>query len=248
MALYESTRALHEIENSRVTQTVRKFGLERIVTGAVESTVEAGFTDNVDRALRVSKRRRRHVLRDPHQAGHQGQLLDVRVSSLGVGVMPFLFFAGRAHLSAFWAHSTVLGRNKAAPRELVLVGSLDNLATRRWQPRHLSEIGHDYPSDPACLSRIVAAELGLDGPAVDQHIHDYEDAYFPKPGERAQFAWGQTTRASHELALPGAPTTWIHDRVHDARIVAITTDVQPDAGIGTASILLARPVLIQDIT
>jgi hypothetical protein len=248
-AAYESARALHEIGDSRVTQTVRRLGLERVVGVAVETTVEIGFTETVDRALRLGKLRRRRVLREPHRAARPGQLLDLRVHDLKVGVMPFLYFADSIDLAAFWAHATVPSRNrKAAPLELVLVGSLDNLITRRWEPRHPGEIGHDYPSDPAFLSRIVAAELGLSGPAVDQHVHDYEDAYELKRGERAAFALGQTTRASHHQAVPGAPTTWARDCLYDARIVATATDIQRDARLGTVSVLLARPVLIQDMT
>lgn len=256
MAFYESDRALREIEDSRVAQTVEKFGLERILTGAVETTIESGFTRNVDRALRMRRlSRRRRVLRDPRRAVREGQLIDVKVPNLAVGVMPFLYFADMHGLeapgvAAFWAHATVAPRrrDRGRPLQVILLGSLENLPTRRWQPWEYREMDHDYPSDPAFLSRIVATELRLSGPAVAQHVQDYEDAFEPEPGDRAEFAWQQTTRATHDGSVPGTPATWVRERIHTARVVAEVRDVQPETYDSTASVLLARPVLIQNVT
>jgi hypothetical protein len=257
MAFYESNRALREIEDSRVIQSVEKFGLERVLMSAVETTIESGFTRNVDRALRLRRiDRRRRVIRNPRRAVRKGQLVDMKVTNLAVGVMPFLYFADLDGLEmpgaavAFWAHATVESRrgNRGRPLQVVMLGSLDNLPTRRWSPWKPGELAHDYPSEPGFLSRIVAAELRLTGAAVAQHVHDYEDAYEPGPGERAEFAWGQTTRATYPSAVPGTPETWIRERIHSARVVAEVCDVQSETYDGATSVLLARPVLIQNIS
>ena len=255
MPLYESSRALNEIESSRITQTVTTFGLSWILAGEFSRTVEPGFSHNVDHALRWARRRRRTILTNPWEAIHRGQLLDIRVRDLNVGVMPFLRFAdvepGR-HISiaAFLARATVspfqpTGRGDD-DLHIVLLGNLDNVTRPRWQLPDV--VGHEFPSDPSFLSSIIAHELALSGPMVRKHILDYEEVHNLDRGDRATFAWQQTERAGKSRSTSGTPSTWVWDTLHTARVVAITEDIQPEPHDEPGRILLARPVLIHDMT
>lgn len=72
MSFYTSSRALDEIETSRVKETTRSFGLSKILTGSTSRTVETGFQDQVDHALGRSRRRGRAVLTKPVDHGRRG--------------------------------------------------------------------------------------------------------------------------------------------------------------------------------
>ena len=261
MSFYKSTRALDEIETSRIKETTRSFGLSKILSGNVSRTIEPGFQDQVDHALRRSRKRGRAVLSDPWDAVEEGQILDLRLDALYSGIMPFLGFgdirrSGNVSVAAFWAHAYAapfqqpsgFSDGKAgAGLHLVLVGSLDNVCRASWASQVPDTVGHEYPSDPGFLSSFVAAELGLDSPHLRQHIYMNEKSQNLEPGDRAAFAWRETERASKGRAVAGAPDSWIRQHHPAARVAATVVDITPKPAESTEQVVLARPVLIQDL-
>jgi hypothetical protein len=109
-------------------------------------------------------------------------------------------------------------------------------------------VGHEFPSDPSFLSSLIASELRLDGPHVRQHIYRSEKVHDVDPGDKATFALQETQRASKSLHIAGAPDTWVRQRLRSARVVALAIDVESEPIADAGRILLARPVLIQDLT
>ena len=257
MSFYKSENALEEIESSRIGQTTSSFSLGQVLMGGFSRSVNPGFQDQVDHALRTCRRRGRAVLSDPWEVVDEGQILDVRVHGLDTGIMPFGSFAkfggtGQVSVAAFWAHTVVSPSWDAGDGfgdlHVVLVGSLENVARARWPAEVPDMVGHEFPSDPSFLSSVVAHELGLDGPHVRHHIYRSEKAYDPIPGDKATFALQETQRAAKNLHIAGRPTTWVRQRLRSARIVALAADVEPEPLADAGRILVARPVLIQDLT
>ncbi|MCF4123017.1 hypothetical protein L1785_18740 [Antribacter sp. KLBMP9083] len=260
MSFYKSSRALDEIETGRIKETTKSFGLSKILTGSISRTVEPGFQDQVDYALGRSRKKGRAVLTDPWDTVEEGQILDLHLSALYSGIMPFLRFGDirrgeNISVAAFWAHGYVAPFQQpsgfpdgqdAAGLHLVLVGSLDNVCRASWASEVPDAVGHEYPSDPGFLSSFIAAELGLDSPHVRQHIYMNEKSQNLEPGDRAAFAWRETSRASKGRAVSG-PDIWIRQHHPATRVVATVVDITPDPVEGAERVVLARPVLIQDL-
>lgn len=255
MVLYASERALSEIDDSRVTEQSSSVGASKNVTGQASRTVDPGFRRNVARALRTARWfRGRRVVHDLSRVEHGHQIVDVRLGGLNVGVMPFLGFAdaGRGRgprVGAFWAHAGSTrgqGRRRAGEAgdmQMVLVGSLENVITRRWEPVVPDVVSHEYPSDPGFLSECIAAEYGLVSVAVREEVEHHLRIGSNDPGARATFAWRQTERASRAVDGEGVHRTWVRDSLPRARVVAITVDVDLPGRV-----LVARPVLVEDLT
>lgn len=257
MSLYESENALGEIDSSRIAQTTSSFSLGQVLMGGFSRSVNPGFQDQVDHALRACRRRGRTVLSDPWEVVDEGQILDVRVHGLDTGIMPFGSFAKlggtrQASVAAFWAHTVVSPSWDASDGfgdlHVVLVGALENVARARWAAEVPDMVGHEFPSDPSFLSSVIASELGLDGPHVRHHIYRFEKVHDPAPGDRAAFALQETLRAAKSRHVDGAPGTWVRQRLRSARVVALAVDVEPEPFDEAGRILVARPVLIQDLT
>jgi hypothetical protein len=261
VSLYKSERALDEIETSRIAQTTTSLSLGQVLMGGVSRSVNPGFQDQVDHALRSCRRRGRAVLSDPWEVMDEGQVLDVRLHGLDTGIMPFGSFAklsrgGQVSVVAFWAHAVISpswGRSDhfddgSDDLHVVLVGSLENVVRARWATEVPDMVGHEFPSDPSFLSSVIASELGLDGPHVRQHIYRSEKVHDLDPGDKATFAFQETQRASESRRVDGAPGTWVRQRLRSARVVALAVDIEPEPIADAGRILVARPVLIQDLT
>ncbi|MGZ0151537.1 hypothetical protein ACXJJ3_31090 [Kribbella sp. WER1] len=263
MALYFSVRALNEIDDSEFTMTTtRGLGIAKVVSWSRQRSIEhrPGATDRVDFALSRARRKRR-VVRDVGKADHVGCIFDLTVKDLHVGTMPFLSFGlygeGRARrVRTFWAHAEIpikTRRVAGSCRDLVLLGSLDNVVNEAWNPSDEAElkIGHAYPSEPSVLSRIVRTELGLTDSTTAEHANEVDRWTARLPGDLAEFARSQTHRARQTMHDgPGYATTWERrPPLHKARVVAIVSNVYIDHDEPPEnSAVLARPVLIQDLS
>lgn len=241
--LYFSDRALNEIDDARHTVSRESSAgvAARWMTATTETSVSldvAGSMDRVDFALKRSRRRGRRVVRNLHSVTQRGCIVDIGVSELQVGVMPFAYFGDRGEgyrqkVRAFWAEVVLPARwrRAAGPCERVLIGSLDNVVNRAWMRDGEDSvlIGHDYPSEPSTLSRLVQAELDLCGAHVSQHVRDAEAFQPGGDGERARFASEQTDRADKTLVRePGYARSWRRrPALSRARVVAICDDFGP---------------------
>lgn len=139
-----------------------------------------------------------------------------------------------------------------AKLKLVLVGSRDNVVNKLWNgPEEDSlQIGHDYPSDPGPVGRLLSWELGLgDDESVQEDIRE-TDKWFgaPKFGEEALKASWMTDRAAGTLIRDeGYTQSWERRRPFPrARVTGIARDIWRSPA--QENILLARPVFIQDIS
>lgn len=262
---YFSERALNELGTFAYSRTVTtKWGLPRWLSLGRETTItsEAGPVERVDLAVKKS-RRRRQVLRDLWDVTTSGSLVDATVHNLEVGVMPFLRFGDygeleyvRGRARVFWAHASLPPRPTASlrdTRELVVIGSIDNVVNGSWSRGREDTImiGHEYPSEPSVLAELVRSELDINSPEVEEHMSDIATYEVDGPGYAARFAWGETERANGTLVRDeGYARSWQRRQPFaTARIVATISDVddarsEPDG----VSVVLARAILIEDLT
>jgi hypothetical protein len=204
------------------------------------------------------------VFHDVYSVTHEGSIIDVEVDELRVGVMPFLYFGDYGEsevrdtkIRTFWSYALVFGRRWRKPREareLILLGSLDNVVNGAWsldQEKSL-KIGYDYPSEPYVLARLIQSELDLTGDSVQEHIEWWDEACVP--GALASSASEASRRPEPTIQYRppegGFVQTWDRRRpLRKARVVAICTDIgEADPKSTAKSAFLARPVLIQDLT
>ena len=266
--LYFSERALNEIDDASFTESCsRAAGLNRwgTLSRARSTNIAPGATERVDFALKRSRRRRRRrAAKNLTRPLAPGALIDVTVRQLRVGVMPFLRLGNRGehtyegNVRTFWAHARMTHRRligQWACCDVVLLGSLDNVVNGAWNldSEDSVKIGHDYPSDPSAIARLVQMTLGLDSREVNEHVREIEDWVEIDPGDGARFAYWATKRASdHSYIEPGHIGTWERRRpLASARIVAIvgdTTNEPSDGDDEPEHIVLARPVLVDDLT
>lgn len=262
---YFSERALNEIGGIAYTRTVtNKWSLTRWLSLGRETTItsEASPVERVDLALKKI-RRRRHVLGDLWDATTPGSVVDATVRNLEVGVMPFLRFGdygeweySRGKARIFWAHASLPPRptaNFGDTRELVVIGSLDNVVNGTWSRgrENTITIDYNYPSDPSILAELVRAELDVHGPKVEEHMSDIATYEVRKPGDAARFAWDLTKTGNATLVHDdGYARTWRRRMPFArARIVATVSDVCEDPiGWEGISVVLARAILIEDLT
>lgn len=265
MPFYFSERALNEMGTFTYTTTERRtLGFTRWIDFGRETTIttEAGPTEQVDLAIKAA-RRKRQVSRDPWDAMRVGSVIDVVVDHLEVGVMPFAYFGDygedrvtRGTVRAFWGHARLPPRapiDSAGNRSLILLGSTDNVVNGSWarDREDTTKIGHNFPSDPSVLAELVRTELALDSADVDDHVHDIVTYEVNEPGDAALFAWDQTERATETRVYDdGYARTW--QRRHPltkARVVASVVDTYDSADDpAQLSVVLARPILIEDLT
>ncbi|TVZ00022.1 hypothetical protein EAS64_38745 [Trebonia kvetii] len=174
---------------------------------------EPGASGKVDSALKLARRAGRRTWHRLDDVNGPMSVFDIEVNDLHVGVMPFAYFGcygegprGRRGLvRAFWAQTLVPARRSHAAsssRELILLGSLNRLTDGPWngEDEAVLKIGHDYPSDPSVLSRLVRTELQLEDVSVQNHIESVDRFEALEPGCYARFASAQTARARKALA------------------------------------------------
>ena len=266
--MYFSEPALNEVDDARCTTSVEKSaGLTgKLVTFTRQTTVsldQPGSADKVDFALRRARAAGRRAFHDLHAVTGPGMLFDIEVTDLHVGVLPFLYFGcygeglRRGRVRVFWAQALVPPRRRRSAdsaRELILLGSLDKVFNEPWSGDNKSalKIGHDYPSDPSVLSRLVRTELQLEDPSVQAHIDQVGRFEMFEPGCYARFASEQTARAKKARCRDqGFVTHWERrPPLRRPRVVAITNDIcessSEEASAGSA--LLARPIFIRDLS
>lgn len=260
---YYSRRAHDDIDDSRLGEQsdAREVSLSTSLASVVvagessrSGTRQPGTLDKVDRSL-SDVARRRAVIKDLWDVVSSGQVLDV-VVDIECGVMPFLYWAGRGEgrkesLRCFWGTTVPFchPHDLAATRELILLGSLDNMQSAAWRegPDAALKIGHGYPSDPSSLCRLLSAELEIDrDPEVQSAVKEMDEWISGAPGEAAQFARDQTERAREvKLKDPGYAGSWVRENRQNQRVVAVVSDVS-EAG-ARESVVLARPVLITSV-
>lgn len=246
---YLSERALLDLDDgSRSTTTTREFGVQKGISAQFgSSTVRVPSTgERLDSALRRIRHRQVHThLLDPVV---RGQIVDLAVPLLEVGVMPFAYFGDRVNgpygeaVKVFWGHGT-LDRY-----EMTLLGSLDNVRSGHWADPNAEsalKIGHNFPSDPSVLSEIVASELALEGVDIEEHVSSVRTFEWMGPGEAARFALEQTRRAEQtKVVADGYARHWQRQLpILRSRVVGTVTDVDDESNS-----LLVRPVYIADIT
>jgi len=253
--LYFSQDALNEIDDVRHSEsTTTTLSLTKVVGGsrATQSKIESpGSGDKVDFALRRARKQDRKVHRDVRSLHHTGSIFDLRVAGLKIGVMPFLGFGERGEhtpnkVRTFWAQAFVQSsRFRSRSYEIILVGSLNRVVNESWTAREDElKIGHAYPSDPSVLSFLIQRELGLTGSDIQGHLDEvcaYEDL---EEGCYARFASEQTARAQEcVIDSDSYAPSWERRRpaIRKARVVGIVNDT-------SNRIVLARPVLVQDLT
>jgi hypothetical protein len=272
--LYFSNRALNEIDDARHTSSTSGTAAVSGRVATLSATLSRedgtnldspGSVDKVDFALeRCSRRDRRRVFHDVHSVTHDGCIVDVEVEELRVGVMPFLYFGDYGEsefhdrkVRTFWSYALVPGRRWRKPREareLILLGSLDNVVNGAWsldQEKSL-KIGYDYPSEPYVLARLIRAELVLTGDSVQEHIESWDEACVPGALALSASEASRRPKPTSEYRSPeaGYVQTWDRRRpLRKARVVAICNDIgDADQESPAKSAVLARPVLIQDLT
>lgn len=261
--LYLSERALAELDSHRITKTTStKLSLPFMSGGVSRESSrvsESSDRDLVRQGLRNARRLGRTILRDVWDVTVPGAILDLTVECLRIGIMPFSLFgeygedrrAGRVRV--FWGSAQIAPgamRDVEASGRLLLLGSLDNLRGQVL-PDAYSEhrIGFSFPSDPSSLSRLVKAELQLVGEQVDEHIASVDEYEDVSEGSAACFAFSQTERAEQTLVNDeGHLRRWWHREVRQARVVAIVSDVSLQADRSNESIVLGRPVCIEDLS
>lgn len=267
--VYFSEPALNEVDDARhTTNAENSVGLtSRFVTLTRQTTAllsQPGSADKVDFALKRARRAGRPVWRSVHDVTAPGSVFDVELINLRIGVMPFAYFGcygegahkrgGRVRV--FWAQALVPPRRKRSAdpaRELILLGSLNRLINEPWSSEDESAlmIGHGYPSEPSVLSRLVRTELQLEDASVQHHIDSVGKFETLAPGCYARFASAQTARARETMCRDeGFVTHWERrPPLRCARVVAITDDVcDSSEETGAGSTLLARPILIRDLS
>lgn len=262
---YFSERALNEIHDGRLASSASTltggFALRGLSLGrssAHSTTPSSG--DQVNFALKRVRKSGRRIRRDGWDVQKAGEVFDVIVTDLHVGVMPFATF-GRygerersgGKVRTFWAAGT-LPAVAAGHSELsvILIGSLDNVVNRPWSGEDEARlrVGHSHASDPGPVGRLLSWELELEEEeSVQADIRKNEWVFgAPGPGEEAVAASRITGRARTTLIHDeGYAQTW--ERRHPlsrARVVGIARDVQSSSE--QENVLLARPVLIQDLS
>lgn len=266
--MYFSEPALNQVEDARSSKSVGiSVGLTaKFLAFSRQTDVmnQPGAADKVDSALRLARRAGRRTWRKLDDVTGPMSVVDIEVNDLHVGIMPFFYFgcygegprSRRGLVRVFWAQTLVPAyRNRAASSstELILLGSLNRLTDKPWggEDEAALKIGHDYPSDPSVLSRLVCTELQLEDASVQNHI-DSVDRFEPlEPGCYARFASEQTARARKALIRDeGFVTHWERrPPLSRARVAAIIHDVcDPSQHNGAQSIVLARPILIRDLS
>lgn len=263
---YFSERALDEIHDGRLASSTStstggfgpstglSFGRSRALAE------EPSSGDQVDFALKRAKRSGRRVRGDGWGVQNAGEIFDITVSDLHVGIMPFMSFGKRGEsrrgarkVRAFWATATLpaLADDNSA-LQLVLVGSRDNVVNKPWSGKEEDalQIGHSYPSDPGPIGRLLSWELALDDDESVQEDIRENDRWFgmPDPGEEALKASWMTDRAfKAQVRDQGYAQTWERRRPFlRARVVGIARDIWRSSD--EENVLLARPVLIQDMS
>ncbi|MEV5540222.1 hypothetical protein AB0L13_25575 [Saccharopolyspora shandongensis] len=211
-----------------------------------------GSADVVNFAIRRARKTRR-VARDVRRLTGHGGIFDFRVDRLKVGVMPFLKFGYHGEIfpskaRVFWAQSFVpfsRWRRGSETCELILLGSLDNVVNESWlPPENELQIGHQYPSDPSVLCRIVQRELELADDEVKEDVDSIEMNEAFEEGVYAKFASRVTKDAQQPKGRSDSDAlNWERPRpqMRKARIVGTVSDVAD-------GIVLARPILVEDLT
>ncbi|MCI2423458.1 hypothetical protein MOQ72_39210 [Saccharopolyspora sp. K220] len=256
--LYFSQRALNEIDDvqySSNSTTIVSVAKGISASRATQISLDTpGSTDKVDFALRRAKKVRR-IKRKVRRVSDPGCIFDLRVSGLKIGVMPFLWFGDRGErlpnkARVFWAQALIppsRWRSNLGAYELILLGSLDNVVNESWVTRENElKIGHSYPSDPSVLSMLVQHELGLTSDEVQEHLESVRKYEVLEEGRYARFASKETERAQESAdttEMDSHARSWERPRppIRKARVVGIVSDVAD-------RIVLARPVLVQDLT
>ncbi|MFF1538743.1 hypothetical protein ACFVWL_01615 [Microbacterium sp. NPDC058269] len=262
---YFSERALNEIDDGRLATSTAtssgSLGLHGLSFGRSRALAESpGARDQVDFALKRARKSGRGIRRDGWSVQNAGEVFDLMTSDLHVGIMPFMSFGHHGemehHVSkirAFWATATLPAAAEGqAGLKLIMVGSRDNVVNKPWSGAGEDglEIGFDYPSDPGPIGRLLSWELELgDDDSIQKDIRESE-LWFgaPRDGEEALRASWMTDRARSALIRDeGYAQTWERRRPFSrARVTGIARDIwrSPDQ----ENILLARPVLIQDMS
>ncbi len=265
--MYFSEAALNEVDDARHTTSIgNSAGLNsKLATLTRQTTVQLnqpGSADRVDFALKRARTAGRRTWYNLHDVTGPGGVFDIEVTDLHVGVLPFAYFGcygelpGKARVRVFWAQALVSPRRRNSAdlsRELILLGSLKRVFNEPWSGEDEStlKIGHNYPSDPSVLSRLVCAELQLEDASVQNHIDSVDRFEVLEPGCYARFASAQTARARKALCRDeGFITHWERrPPLRRARVVAITHDMcNSSEEAGAKSALLARPILIRDLS
>lgn len=265
--MYFSVSALNEVDDARFTTSLENSAglMSKLVTLTHQKSIvldEPGSADKVDFALKRARNAGRPTRHDLYDVTGPGSVFDIEVTDLHVGVLPFLYFGcygeGRARGSVrvFWAQALVPPRRRPSARssrELILLGSLDKVFNEPWSGEDKSrlKIGHDYPSDPSVLSRLVRAELQLEDTSVRSHIDRVDRLEVLEPGCYARFASEQTARARNTLCRDeGFIIHWERrPPLRRARVVAVAHDICDSSEEADAeSALLARPILIRDLS
>ncbi|WP_146112478.1 hypothetical protein [Arthrobacter sp. MYb224] len=242
---YFSERALKDhVHDGHVVSRTRgwKVGLSRFFSAErhIEHSEVLSSAERVDMALKVARRKKRHVLHDPWEV-FEGSLLDTRVTNLCIGVMPFGSFGKNTYgeASVMWGHSNIPPQQPFREQEtdLILVGSPDHVAhggwVRGWTKEQLRTT-RGYPSDPSILAEIVRTELALNSPEVAADVSAMM-AEWIESGDRAVFAMQETERSRR---------TWDRQvRLPSARLTAAILDT---ADVNERRIILARPILIEE--
>lgn len=267
--MYFSDAALNEVDDARyASSSGNSLGLaSTLVTLTHQTSMQLnhpGSADQVDFALKRAQRAGRPTWRALHDVPGPGSVFDVEVSDLHIGVLPFAYLGDygeigghsrRGRVRVFWAQALVPPhgrRSRNAARELILLGSLKRVTNEPWSggDESANKIGHHYPSDPSVLSRLVSAELQLADASVQRHIDSVERFEAFEPGCYARFASAQTARARKAVCRgEGFVTHWERrPPLRRARVVAITQDIADSSEADADSALLARPILIRDLS
>lgn len=262
---YFSERALNEIHDGRLATSTAtstgSFGLHGLSLGRSRAHAETpGSRDQVDFALKRARKSGRRIRRDGWSVQSAGEVFDLSVRNLSVGIMPFMSFGRHGEMErhslkirAFWATATLPPAAEGhAELKLIMVGSRDNVVNQPWSGpgEDTLQIGHDYPSDPGPVGRLLSWELELDDDeSIQDDIHENEWWFgAPRIGEEALRASWMTDRAQSALIRDeGYARTWERRRPFPrARVTAIARDIwrSPDHD----NVLLARPVLIEDLS
>uniref|UniRef100_UPI001E44C44A hypothetical protein n=1 Tax=Sciscionella sediminilitoris TaxID=1445613 RepID=UPI001E44C44A len=197
---YRSKRALKVLDDSEFTvDQERGASLGKWFAGSLRTTIRIQKPSTkmvVNRALKTVKRDR-PVHRKLNPRLGTDSIFDIRIEALELGIMPFLSVGG-CEVQTFWGNTFVEANSRRVdedPWELILLGSLDGVIGEAWiEDDKKLMIGHQYPSDPSVLCRLVCEELELSGRAVSRQIESIDRWDWFGPGCYARFASRQTKR------------------------------------------------------
>lgn len=230
---YFSERVLNEIHDARLSSSTgtvnRGLGVRGLIfSHSRASAVSPGSSDQVEFGLKLARRSGRRISRDAWNVGGPGQVFDLIVHDLHVGIMPFLQFGRYGESSrtmgkvrAFWVYAEIQSiASGGSPLELIFVGSCDNLVNKIWnaEAEDRLKIGHSYPSGPGPVGRLLSWELQLENDeSVRQDVADNEWWFGPPElGDEALFASQVTASAGRSPSgmrvMPHAGSAVAHSR------------------------------------